>query len=68
MDETNKDAALDAIHEEAIKLLNFGLTQEAEDIARECYALWVSNGIIRCNIKQAKATKCSAATVSGNRS
>ena len=37
-------------------------------LPRVCYALPVSNGITRCSIKLAKATKCRASTVSGNRS
>lgn len=35
--------------------------------ARKCYALCVSIGTTRCSIKQATATKGTAATVSGNR-
>jgi hypothetical protein len=37
-------------------------------IPRNCYELRSNIGITWCSIKQAKATKCSAATVSGNRS
>ncbi len=36
--------------------------------SRNRYALCVSIGTTRCSIKQAKATKCSASTVSGKRS
>ena len=39
-----------------------------QQYARGCYGLGPSTVIARCRKRQAKATKCSPATVSGNRS
>jgi HJR/Mrr/RecB family endonuclease len=46
------------------------LVRQAEQrhMARGCYGLGPSTVIARCRKRQAKATKCSPATVSGNRS
>jgi len=37
-------------------------------IDRRCYGLWAARLTICCSIRQAKATKCNPATVSGKRS